>query len=146
MEYDNRQAAPDGEDMRIIFPEGLFGFEEYHTFIPFSIEEDNEAMFFLQSEEEAHLSFIIMDPFLLKADYCPHLSDADKKALGVSEEEELSYYVLCVTKEPAEESTVNLKCPIVINAATRQARQVVLDAEEYGLRHPLKEFSSKEGA
>ena len=145
MEYDNRQAVPDGEDMRIIFPEGLFGFEEYHTFIRFNIEEVIEALFYIQSEEEALMTFFLMLHLLLKADYCPRLSDADKKALGVSEEEELSYYVLCVTKEPAEESTVNLKCPIVINAATRQARQVVLEAEDYRMRHPLKEFSGKEG-
>lgn len=146
MEYENRQAVPDGDDTRIYFPEGLFGFEEYHTFIPFSVEEDNEAVFCLQSEEEENLSFLILDPFLLKSDYSPQLTSADFSALGAEKEDELSYYVLCVTKDPAEESTVNLKCPIVINPAARRAKQVVLDSEEYGMRHPLKEFSNKEGA
>ena len=145
MEYENRQTIPEGEEMRITFLEGLFGFEEYHTFIPFAVEEGNDTILLLQSEEEEHLSFMIMDPFLLKGDYCPCLSDADKKALGVSQEEDLACYVLCVTKEPVEESTVNLKCPIVINPATGEARQVVLEAEDYRMRHPLKEFSGKEG-
>ena len=41
-------------------------------------------------------------------------------------------------------STVNLKCPVAINVETRTARQVILDTEEYEMRHPLAEFGRKE--
>lgn len=130
----------------IVFPEGLFGFETYKKFLPFSVDENSDSMLYLQSMEEEHLSFLVMNPFLLKEDYCPILAEADKEVLKAEKEEDLSYYVLCVIKEPPEESTVNLKCPIVVNALTREARQVVLDSAEYGMRHKLGEFSGKEGA
>lgn len=146
MEQEKQQELFFSEEDFIIFQEGLFGFEEYKKFLPFAAEEGNDSMLYLQSVDEEHLSFLAMDPFLLKEGYSPILPEADRKALQAEDEEALSYYVLCVIKEPPEESTVNLKCPVVINFRTRQARQVILDSQDYGLRHMLKEFSDKEGA
>lgn len=146
MEQEKQQETSYEEQDLIIFQEGLFGFEEYRKFLPVSAEENSDSVIYLQSVEEEHLCFLAMNPFLLKDDYSPQLPEADRKALNPDKEEDLSYYVLCVLKEPAEESTVNLKCPLVVNAITRQARQVVLDSDQYDLRHTLKEFSDKEGA
>lgn len=146
MEQEKQQEASYKEQDLIVFQEGLFGFENCKKFLPLSMEEGSDSVLYLQSTEEEHLCFLAMNPFLLKDDYSPRLSEVDRKALKAENEEDLSYYVLCVIKDPAEESTVNLKCPVVVNAITRQARQVVLDSEEYSLRHMLKEFSDKEGA
>lgn len=132
----------------ILFEEGLFGFEEYTKYIPLAVDEEDEsgAMIYLQSIEEEHLSFLMMNPLLLKEDYAPVLSEADLKALGVKEAGELAYYVICVMKETPQDSTVNLKCPVAINVNTKQARQIILEEGGYGMRHTLKEFSNKEGA
>lgn len=40
--------------------------------------------------------------------------------MGVSSSQDLCYYVLCVVREPVGESTVNLKCPIVIHAEEKK--------------------------
>lgn len=133
------------KDDLITFEEGLFGFEQSKKFLPVSVEEDSDAVLYLQNVEDENLSFIIMNPFLLKEDYAPQLSEADREALGTDKEEDLCYYVLCVAREPSEESTVNLKCPIVVNAGTRQARQVILDSSEYGFRHKLKDLAADKG-
>lgn len=132
----------------ILFEEGIFGFEEYKKFLLLAIEDnDNGDMLYLQSVDEIHLSFLLINPFLLKADYEPMLPDADMKALAVENAaEDLAYYTLCVIKETPEDSTVNLKCPVVVNVKNRQARQVILDDSAYGLRHKLSEFADKEGA
>ena len=63
--------------------------------------------------------------------------------LGVSNSRELCYYALCVVREPVADSTVNLRCPIVVNDRTRQAVQTILDTPEYGMRHPLSELHSQ---
>ena len=155
MKEENRQTPSSAwleefeEKDLILFEEGLFGFEEYKRFLPLAIDEEEDgdnAMLYLQSVEEEHLSFLVMDPFLLKADYHPVLSEMDRNALQAEKEEDLLYYVLCVIKNPPEKSTVNLKCPVVINLSTRQARQVVLEEKEYGMRHTLEEFADKEGS
>jgi flagellar assembly factor FliW len=47
--------------------------------------------------------------------------------------------VFCVLtiSENIAEMTANLKAPIVINLAERVARQVVLQENEYSIRHPM---------
>ena len=39
----------------------------------------------------------------------------------------LCYYVLCVVREPVQESTLNFKCPVVVNPDSRRAIQVILN-------------------
>ncbi|MBR5229625.1 MAG: flagellar assembly protein FliW [Firmicutes bacterium] len=128
----------------IEFQEGMFGFEQYTKFIPLMVEDDSDAVVFLQSAEDEDLSFLIMNPFMLCEDYNPVLSDEDYAKIGTNKQEELSFYVICVAKESIEESTINMKCPIVVNTVTRQARQVILDSKEYKFRHFLKEFRKEE--
>lgn len=128
----------------IEFKEGIFGFEEEKKFLPVMFEDGSDAVLYLQSIRNEKLSFVVMNPFMLKEDYNPILSEEDYKKLGTSDEKDLSYYVFCVIANVAEESTVNLRCPIVVNHVTRQAVQVILGSDEYGFRHPLKEFEKEE--
>ena len=128
----------------IEFKEGIFGFEEEKKFLPVMFEDGSDAVLYLQSIRNEKLSFVVMNPFMLKEDYNPVLSEENYKKLGTSDEKDLSYYVFCVIANVAEESTVNLRCPIVVNHVTRQAVQVILGSDEYGFRHPLKEFEKEE--
>jgi len=132
----------------ILFEEGLFGFEEYTKYIPLAVDEEDEsgAMIYLQSVEEENLSFLMMNPLVLKEDYAPVLKQEELHSLGVKDAGELAYYVICVIKETPQDSTINLKCPVAINVNTKQARQLILEEGGYGMRHTLKEFSGKEGA
>lgn len=125
----------------IYFEEGLFGFEEYKKYLPLSIEEGNDATLCIQSVEDPALSFIVMNPFMLLEEYNPVLSEEDRKKIGSVQDEDLSFYVICVIRDTAQESSVNLKSPIVVNTLTREARQVILESEEYRFCHPLKEFA-----
>ena len=44
------------------------------------------------------------------------------------------------------ESTVNLRCPIVIQLKDRTAVQVILEGSPYHMRHRLGDFSHRGGA
>ena len=125
------------------FPNGLFGFEGEKRFLllPFSGSQGN--MLCLQSVAAPSPAFILMNPFSLKPDYVPELSQEELKLMGVSRSCELCYYVMCVAREPVGESTVNLRCPVVVNPDLHRACQVILDTEDYHMRHRLDEFSSK---
>lgn len=144
MKKENTQKSVDALSEYIEFEEGIFGFEQEKRFLPVALEEGSDAILHLQSAENEDLSFIVMNPFMLKEDYNPVLGKEDYEKLGTSEEENLSYYVFCVIGKTVEESKVNLKCPIVVNNITRQARQVILNTDEYGFRHKLKEFEKEE--
>ncbi|MGC4019592.1 MAG: flagellar assembly protein FliW [Muricomes sp.] len=131
------------EEELIHFQEGLFGFEEYETFLPLPVEENSDAVLCLQSTDNTDLSFIIMNPFYLKDDYHPELSSSDYRKLGTEDMNLISFYVICVIGPQSEMSTVNLKCPIAVNTENRQAVQVILESEEYRMRHALSEFQRK---
>lgn len=128
----------------IRFSTGLFGFEEEREFLLMPFDGSGGSMLCLQSVKTPALAFVVLDPFILDPDYAPVLEEADLKHLGVKEEGDLGFYVLCAVKNPVAESTVNLKCPLVIHPETRQARQVIM--ERYEMRHPLAGFSRGEEA
>ena len=130
----------------ISFPAGLFGFEDEHQFLLLPFEGSAGTLLCFQSIQTPALAFVAMDPFALMPDYTPVLQPNELKDLGVSDSQELGFYVLCVVKTPVSDSTVNLKCPVAIHPETRVARQVILEADAYEMRHPLDQFGSREGA
>jgi flagellar assembly factor FliW len=129
----------------IHFSDGLFGFADLKNYVPLAFQENSDALISLQSVEDEAVSFIIMNPFQLYTDYTPVLSEEDKKLLDASyNEDNISYYVICVIHDTMDDSTVNLKSPIVVNTDTREARQVILDNALYKFRHLIKDFVKKE--
>ncbi len=133
------------KDELLTFPKGLFGFEEEQSFLllPFS---DAGTLFSLQSVRTPELAFTLMHPFSLAADYAPVLREEELETLDVKQSEDLYYYVLCTVKNPAGESTINMKCPLAINPDTRRGMQVILDDDTWEMRHKLSEFEAQEGA
>ena len=139
------QVDYEAEDV-IAFPSGLFGFEEEHEFLLLPFEGSAGSLLCFQSVQTPALAFVAMDPFALLPDYSPVLQSQELAELGVSDSQELGFYVLCVLKKPVSDSTVNLKCPVAIHPETRTARQVILEADAYKMRHPLDQFGKEEGA
>ncbi len=134
------------EEDILTFPAGLFGFEEEHQFLLLPFEGSAGSLLCFQSVNTPALAFVAMDPFSLLPGYTPVLPGEELRELGVERSEELCFYVLCVVKKPVSGSTVNLKCPVAINPDTRVARQVILEADDYEMRHPLAQFGTEEGA
>lgn len=126
------------------FPSGLFGFEEERDFLllPFAGSDGN--MLCLQSVETPGLAFIAMNPFSLKPDYAPVLAPEALKLMGAGRSEDLCYYVMCVVRDPVGASTLNLRCPVVINPDLHRGMQVILDDGGYGMRHRLDSLSCGE--
>lgn len=131
-------------DDLIRFPSGLFGFEDEKQFLLLPFEGSGGDLLCLQSLSTPSLSFVVMNPFSLLPSYHPEPAENELNLLGVKQNGELGYYVLCVVREPVEDTTVNLRCPVVINPETRTAIQVILETGAYHMRHRLAEFRSGE--
>lgn len=125
------------------FTEGLFGFEEEKEFVLLPFSEEEDFLLCLQSVTNPYLAFTLLNPFMLMPDYRPLLPQKELDALQVTQSEDLCYYVLCRVEKPVSKSMVNLRCPIVINDQTRQARQVILD--QYTMRCPLSSLEQGKG-
>ena len=102
-------------------------------------------MLCLQSTATGPLAFVLLDPFSLDGEYSPELSAAELEQFGAEDISKLCFYVLCAVKNPVSASTVNLKCPVVVDPRSGEARQIILETDRYGMRHPLSEFE-REGA
>jgi flagellar assembly factor FliW len=94
---------------------------------------------YLQSIEDEHLHFVIVDPYAVLPDYNPQLSKDDIDALNIKESDidDLRYMLIAIITEKIENSVVNLKNPIVINSKNKQAIQAMLENEDYIMRYPL---------
>lgn len=129
----------------IYFKEGIFGFENFKKYIIIEFESGSDNLLCLQSIDDEELAFVLMNPFNLMSEYKPQLSDSDIEDLDIDENTEgVLYYVICVVKDSISESTVNMKCPIVINPKSKMAKQIILDSEEYSFKHELKQFTEGE--
>lgn len=128
--------AYDKQDL-IQIPDGIYGFESCRNFLLIHFNPDNANLLCLQSLEDEHLAFVLVNPFTVCQDYNPKLSREDMEALQLTPDSDVTFYAFCVVCEPVDASTVNLKCPLTINPLTRHARQIILDDTAYDYRHPL---------
>ena len=133
MKEDKENCCPYEEAELIRFEDGLFGFESYKCFLPLPITEDSDAVLNLLSVEDESLSFV-----------APRLTEEIYEKLEADKETDLSYYVICVVGSSPKESTVNFKCPIVVNTVSRKAVQVILESEKYHFRHALKDLEKEQ--
>ena len=134
------------EEDQLHFPDGLFGFEEEKAFFLLPFEGGEDTLLCFQSAVTPGLAFVALNPFSLKPDYAPVLTDRELEALGVERSEDLCFYTLCVVRSPVGESTVNLRCPVAVNDRTGQAMQSILEEGGYHMHHLLSEFGRKEEA
>ncbi|MFG6331752.1 MAG: flagellar assembly protein FliW [Lachnospiraceae bacterium] len=130
------------EENLITFADGLFGFPALKRYLFLALDEEDDSMLLMQSVEDSNVGFALINPYILCPDYAPELTPQELSCLKVSDQEELSYYSVCVIHSDYLENTVNLKCPLVINPETRQGIQVILENSPYGCRHALRSFPS----
>jgi flagellar assembly factor FliW len=91
----------------------------------------------LQVVEEPKLAFLVMSPFVAVPNYQPEISEEDAGSLGLQNQEEPLIFNI-VTVRGAQQATINLKGPIVLNRRTLVAKQVIpLNAPNLPVAHPL---------
>lgn len=121
------------DDQLYRFPKGIPGFDEQTDFALIPLAD--EPFVYLQSLKEKELSFLLSDPFVFYPSYEFELPDEEAEELGI--ENEVVVRCMITLKEQAEQSTINLLAPIVLNPKARLAKQVVLHRSSYHTKHSL---------
>ncbi len=88
--------------------------------------------------EDGELAFVVMNPRLVKADYSVDVDENVMNELDVKQEAELE--VVCIVTIPRQDPkhmTINLLRPLIINAQSRCAVQVICDSQSYSHRYPV---------
>ncbi|MDO4772146.1 MAG: flagellar assembly protein FliW [Bacillota bacterium] len=124
------------EEELIVFPEGIYGFEDYTKFIIVGELTKEFPFVWLQSVEDEKVVFVLTDPFLFVEEYDFSLNEENVEKLQIAGQEDLQVFGICVIPNEIKETTLNLKSPVVINANKRQGLQVILD-EDWPYKHKL---------
>ena len=123
------------DDSRVMqFPKGLVGFPACQRFA--LIQTNDEGVFFwLQSVDRPELAFVVCDPRVFVPDYRIPIKAEDLELVGLEDPGDAQ--VLAIVNKVDNTLTGNLQGPLVINAKTLTATQLVLSDKRYMTRHPL---------
>ncbi len=125
------------EDKIIEFEKPILGFDKYSRFTIID-SLDDDLFYWLQSIKEPNLSFAMINPADFVEDYQVSLNDKFSRNLGLNEVEDgdVIIYTLISVGENGSYVSTNLKAPIIINAQSRKAGQLILN-EDYPTRYYL---------
>jgi flagellar assembly factor FliW len=130
------------EDEVIQFPLGVIGFPKCTRFCLVDSGDDT-LILWLQSLDDATLAFPVLEPKIFKPEYIVRLSAAEMRELFLSNLKDTAVFNIITIPADLTQMTANLKAPIVINLKDRIAKQVVLQENDYTLKHPMfKELKS----
>ncbi|MBQ6056053.1 MAG: flagellar assembly protein FliW [Treponema sp.] len=131
------------ETQIVEFPHGLFGFEDYHRYAV--IEAEYQPFYWLQSLDESSLAFIMVDPFLIVADYELDIDDKTLLEIGLDSPQDVILFSIVTIPADGGPVTANLQGPVVINRRNNQALQVILSDSRWTTKHNIiKALKSKE--
>lgn len=126
------------EDKIIHFPAGIIGFPELTDFTLLHDEEKGAgAIHWLQSIQEPGFAMPVMDPLLVMPEYNPEVEDELLSNIGEVAEGEMLVLVTVTVPSDLTKMTVNLKGPVIINAAERKACQIIVEGEAYKVKFPI---------
>ena len=82
----------------------------------------------------------VMDPLIVKPDYNPEIEDELLSGIGRLDPEEILVLVTVTVPSDLTKMSVNLRGPIIINAAEKKACQVIVEGDGYAVKYPIYEI------
>nr|WP_330405305.1 flagellar assembly protein FliW [Clostridioides difficile] len=122
--------------MKVTLKKGILGFENLKEYELLDIE-DNDSLKEFNSTEEEGIGFVVVSPFEIINEYEIVLNQETIEKLEVKSPKDVVLFNIITLGQTFEESTVNMKAPIVINIRNNFGMQIILQDEKYLIRHPL---------
>ena len=126
------------DDSKIIhFPSGIIGFPEMTDFaLVFDVEKGKDTPIrWLQSLQEAGFAMPVMDPLLVAKEYNPEVEDNHLLQLGNMNPEDTLVLVTVTVPKDLTKMSINLQAPIIINADSKLATQIIVNSEKYPIKY-----------
>jgi flagellar assembly factor FliW len=124
-----------GDDV-ITFPWGIPGFANHRRWLVLNLDTQ-PGFFWLQSLDDVKIALPAATPWSLFESYDPKLPAYTYVSLDIRESSDFTMLCVVVVPQGAEDMTINLAAPIVINLRTRNARQVLCDNPVYTSNEPI---------
>ena len=130
----------------VTLQDGLIGLPDYQEFVIINHREDSPFRW-LQPTNDPTTAFLIVDPCFYIKNYGPEMPESTSSALELTEDTPILVYTICtIPNGNPRGMTLNLAGPIIINATSRQAKQIVLEDEACPVRFPVFANDQSEAA
>jgi flagellar assembly factor FliW len=123
------------ERQLVSFPAGLLGFEQFKDYV--LLDARQKPFFYLQSLNVSELAFILIDPFLFRADYSVDVNDESLGEIGIRSPEEVLVFTIVTVPGDGGNATANLMGPVIINKTNRRGMQAVLTDARWKVKHDI---------
>ncbi|MFD1038881.1 flagellar assembly protein FliW [Virgibacillus byunsanensis] len=114
----------------ITFPNGLPGFVEETKFVLLDLP-GNPLFQVLQSTQTSNTAFIVTNPYHFYQAYSFELDDAIIETLNLNDQKDVVVLAIITLRKPFDQSTINLKAPVIINANNGTGKQFILNTDDY---------------
>jgi len=110
----------------ISFSNGISAFEDYQ-FFNFRREPRLKPFIYMHSTVDSNVSFVCVDPFILNPSYQVDVQLEVLERLQAKSIEDVIVLCLVSVGKDMYTTTANLMSPIIINPATQQGEQVIME-------------------
>jgi len=118
----------------------LLGFDDVKKV---KLEKIDDIFMKMQSETDEHISFTMIDPFVLR-EYDFEIPDSTQELLEVDKDSNLLILNIVLIQTPIEDSVINFIGPIVFNTDNNKAAQIILqDTSKYGVAEKISTFLNR---
>jgi flagellar assembly factor FliW len=125
-----------GDDERIKIPQGILGFPELQNYCLVD-PADETLILWLQSIDRPEVAFPLLEPKIFRSEYTVRLSSAELRELRLESINQSAVFSVLTIPDDVTLMSANLKAPLVINLKQQIAKQVVLQENEYGIKHSM---------
>jgi flagellar assembly factor FliW len=132
------------ERQKIVFPDGLFGFEAFKNYV--LLDAEQQPYYYLQSIETQGAAFILLKPFLFRPDYEIDIDEGELLEIGIDDPKKALVFTIVTVPADGSPMTANLAGPLVINRERRVGKQVVLTDPRWKTKHDILEELAKNTA
>ena len=119
-------------ESEIKFPEGISAFEDYKNFT-FRKEPRLKPFIYMHSSLDPEVSFVCVDPFILNPSYVIKVNEETKSKLDIEDINDLIALCLVSVGRDMYTTTANLMSPILINARSLKAEQIIMEEADSDL-------------
>lgn len=135
------------EENKIVnFPDGILGFEELKRYtLIYDVKSNGEKakIAWLQAVDEPELALPVINPFEVKKDYDPIISETLLKDLEDINSENAVVLLVVTVPSDVTKTTANLKAPVIINSDSLVGAQIIVENKDYVVKYPIVNQNSK---
>lgn len=124
------------EEDKITIPQGILGFPDLRNYCLVDPGDDT-LILWLQSLDDPQIAFPVLEPKIFKPDYAARLSSNELRELKLDTINHSAVFSILTIPENITQMTANLKAPVVLNLKQQVGKQVVLQENEYAIKHPM---------